>query len=117
MIALILLVLAASALILILLLILPAKGLLFVGLSMALRLRARSSLLLGASLGQLSEFGLIVGAVGVAVHEHEPQPAEIRGRPPLLVEVVPPDTLAVVGRSGSTRTSIAGLPSGHGHVR
>jgi hypothetical protein len=26
-------------------------------------------------------------------------------------------TLAVVGRSGSTRTSIAGLPSGHGHVR
>ena len=45
---------------LVLLVVLPAKGLLFVGLSMALRLRARSSLLLGASLGQLSEFGLIV---------------------------------------------------------
>ena len=44
----------------VLLLIVPLKGVLFVGLAMLLRLRARSSLLLGASLAQLSEFGLIV---------------------------------------------------------
>ena len=42
------------------LLILPAKGVLFVALGMLLRLRARTSLLLGATLTQLSEFGLIV---------------------------------------------------------
>lgn len=42
--------------------ILPLKGLLFVGLLVALRIRARNALLAGLSLTSYSEFGLIVAA-------------------------------------------------------
>ncbi len=41
-------------------LLLPLKALLFVGLGLSFRLRVRTSLLLSASLTQISEFGLIV---------------------------------------------------------
>ena len=49
-----------------LLLLLPLKGWLFFFLATRFRLRARTSLLVGASLTQFSEFGLIVGAVAVS---------------------------------------------------
>lgn len=42
------------------LLILPFKGVLFVGLGLAFRMRARTAWLFGVSLTQLSEFGLLV---------------------------------------------------------
>jgi len=48
-----------------LLLLLPLKGALFFWLAARFRLRARTSLLVGSSLTQFSEFGLIVGAVAV----------------------------------------------------
>ena len=47
------------------LLLLPLKGSLFFWLAARFRLRARTSLLVGGSLTQFSEFGLIVGAVAV----------------------------------------------------
>jgi len=49
-----------------LLLLLPLKGALFFWLAAKFRLRARTSLLVGAALTEFSEFGLIVGAVAVA---------------------------------------------------
>jgi len=49
-----------------LLLLLPIKGGLFFLLATRFRLRARTSLLVGTSLTQFSEFGLIVGAVAVS---------------------------------------------------
>lgn len=55
-----------AAVALALLLLLPLKGALFFWLAARFRLRARTSLLVGASLTQFSEFGLIVGAVAVA---------------------------------------------------
>lgn len=52
---------------LILLTLLPLKGALFLGLLTRFRLRARSSVLSALGLATYSEFGLIVGAVGVSV--------------------------------------------------
>ena len=49
-----------------LLLLLPLKGALFLFLAARFRLRARTSLMIGAGLTQFSEFGLIVGAVAVS---------------------------------------------------
>ncbi len=49
-----------------LLALLPLKGLLFFGLATRFRLRARTSLLLGALLSEYSEFGLIVGGLAVS---------------------------------------------------
>lgn len=49
-----------------LMLLLPLKGALFFWLAAKFRLRARTSLLIGAGLTQFSEFGLIVGAVAVS---------------------------------------------------
>ena len=48
-----------------LLLLLPFKGILFFYLASRFRLRSRTSLLVGTTLTQFSEFGLIVGAVAV----------------------------------------------------
>jgi hypothetical protein len=48
-----------------LLLLLPLKGVLFFVLASRFKLRVRTSLLVGATLTQFSEFGLIVGAVAV----------------------------------------------------
>jgi len=50
----------------ILVVLLPFKGALFLGLLTRFRLRARSSMLSALSLTTYSEFGLIVGAVGVS---------------------------------------------------
>ena len=52
---------------LVLLVLLPFKGALFLGLLTRFRLRARSSMLSALGLTTYSEFGLIVGAVGVSV--------------------------------------------------
>ncbi|MCA9576641.1 MAG: cation:proton antiporter family protein [Polyangiales bacterium] len=49
-----------------LVLLVPLKGLLFFGLSLKYRLRARSALLSSVALTQYSEFGLIVGAGAIA---------------------------------------------------
>ncbi len=49
-----------------LLALLPLKGALFLFLAARFRLRARTSLMIGAGLTQFSEFGLIVGAVAVS---------------------------------------------------
>lgn len=49
-----------------LLILLPLKGALFLFLAARFRLRARTSLMIGAGLTQFSEFGLIVGAVAVS---------------------------------------------------
>jgi hypothetical protein len=47
-------------------LLIPVKGLLFFGLLLRFRLRARTSFLSALSLSNFSEFGLIVAAIGVA---------------------------------------------------
>lgn len=58
--------LETSLIALFLLVLLPFKGALFFLLCTRFRLRARTSLLVGTSLTELSEFGLIVGAVAVS---------------------------------------------------
>ncbi len=57
---------AAVGLALVLALIMPVKAVLFFGILTRFRLRARTSLLTSLSLANYSEFGLIVGSIGVA---------------------------------------------------
>ncbi|BBO67529.1 potassium transporter Kef [Desulfosarcina alkanivorans] len=58
--------LAAVGIALLLALVMPLKAALFFGLLTRFKLRARTSLLSSLSLANYSEFGLIVGAIGVA---------------------------------------------------
>ena len=58
--------LAAVGIALLLALVMPLKAALFFGILTRFKLRARTSLLASLSLANYSEFGLIVGAIGVA---------------------------------------------------
>jgi hypothetical protein len=58
--------LAAVGMALLLALVMPVKAALFFGILTRFKLRARTSLLASLSLANYSEFGLIVGAIGVA---------------------------------------------------